>query len=245
MARMTRNDGMTVDILIADDEAPALNELTALLRADARVGEIYRASSGADALRVLSATSVGVVFLDIHMPGLSGLDLARALQQFQQRPAVIFVTADDSRAVDAFDVAAVDYVLKPVRLERLTVALGRAIDANLAGSPAVSDEKIPVTVGSETRIIRRADVRWVHAQGDYSRLWTTTGSHLVRTPISELEERWHAAGFVRIHRSYLVHRDAVTSVHLSGNTPTVTLAEIELPVSRRLTATVRERLLRS
>ncbi len=245
MARMTRNDGMTVDILIADDEAPALNELTALLRADARVGEIYRVSSGADALRVLSATSVGVVFLDIHMPGLSGLDLARALQQFQQRPAVIFVTADDSRAVDAFDVAAVDYVLKPVRLERLTVALGRAIDANLAGSPAVSDEKIPITVGSETRIIRRADVRWVHAQGDYSRLWTTTGSHLVRTPISELEERWHAAGFVRIHRSYLVHRDAVTSVHLSGNTPTVTLAEIELPVSRRLTATVRERLLRS
>ncbi|MGF3054911.1 LytR/AlgR family response regulator transcription factor [Microbacterium sp. YY-03] len=181
---MTRNDGMTVDILIADDEAPALNELTALLRADARVGEIYRVSSGADALRVLSATSVGVVFLDIHMPGLSGLDLARALQQFQQRPAVIFVMADDSRAVDAFDVAAVDYVLKPVRLERLTVALGRAIDANLAGSPAVSDEKIPVTVGSETRIIRRADVRWVHAQGDYSRLWTTTGSHLVRTPIS-------------------------------------------------------------
>ncbi|MGF3054441.1 LytTR family transcriptional regulator DNA-binding domain-containing protein [Microbacterium sp. YY-03] len=67
----------------------------------------------------------------------------------------------------------------------------------------------------------------------------------MKSPISELEERWHAAGFVRIHRSYLVHRDAVTSVHLSGNTPTVTLAEIELPVSRRLTATVRERLLRS
>ncbi|MBV0893788.1 LytTR family DNA-binding domain-containing protein [Microbacterium sp. NC79] len=236
---------MTVDILIADDEAPALDELTALLRADARVGEIYRASSGAAALRVLSEASVSVVFLDIHMPGLSGLDLARALQQFQQRPAVIFVTADDSRAIEAFDVAAVDYVLKPVRAERLAVALGRAIDANLAGAPAVADEKIPVTVGSDTRLIRRADVRWVHAQGDYSRLWTASGSHLIRTPISELEERWHSAGFVRIHRSYLVHRDAVTSLHLSGNTPTVTLAEIELPVSRRLTASVRERLLRS
>lgn len=243
---------MTVDILIADDEAPALDELATLLRADGRIGEIYRASSGADALRILSEASVGVVFLDIHMPGLGGLDLARALQQFQQRPAVIFVTADDSRAVEAFDVAAVDYLLKPVRVARLTVALGRAIDAlgraidaNLAGSPAVTDEKIPVAVGSETRLIRRTDVRWVHAQGDYSRLWTATGGHLVRVPISELEERWHAAGFVRIHRSYLVHRDAVTSVHLSGNTPTVTLAEIELPVSRRLTAAVRERLLRA
>ena len=106
MARMTRNDGMTVDILIADDEAPALNELTALLRADARVGEIYRASSGADALRVLSATSVGVVFLDIHMPGLSGLDLARALQQFQQQADELYppkqrVASIENGAIDA------------------------------------------------------------------------------------------------------------------------------------------------
>lgn len=235
---------MTVDILIADDEAPARDELSALLRADPRVGEIYRASSGAEALRVLSTAVVGVAFLDIHMPGLDGLDLAKALQQFSQRPAVVFVTADDSRGVEAFDVAAVDYLLKPVWPERLSVALGRAIEANVTGSPVVTDEKIPVTVGSETRLIRRADVRWVQAQGDYSRLWTMTGSHLIRTPISELEERWHAAGFLRVHRSYLVHRDAITSLHLTGNTPTINVAEVELPVSRRLSSTVRDALLR-
>ncbi|WP_040168144.1 LytR/AlgR family response regulator transcription factor [Microbacterium gorillae] len=236
---------MTVDVLVADDEAPVLEELAALLRADERVGEIHRARTGADALRILTETTVSVCFLDIHMPGLGGLDLARALQQFQVRPAVVFVTADDARAVEAFDVAAVDYLLKPVRPARLAQALGRAIEASAPQQPAVTDEKIPVTVGAETRLVRRSDVRWVQAQGDYSRLFTAQGDHLVRTPISDLAERWEPVGFVRLHRSYLVRADAVTAVHLSGSAPTVSLAEIELPVSRRMVAEVRERLLRS
>lgn len=235
---------MRVDILVADDEAPALDELTALLRADARVGEIYRARSGAEALRILSESSVDVAFLDIHMPGLDGLDLARALAQFHTRPAVVFVTADDARAVEAFDIAAADYVLKPVRSERLHLALGRAIDAAGASTPTFTDEKIPVTSGAETRLIRRSDVRWVHAEGDYSRLWTAADGHLVRIPISELEQRWESVGFVRVHRSYLVHRDAVVSVRLTGASPVVSLREIELPVSRRMLPAVRDRLLR-
>ena len=236
---------MSVDVLVADDEQPALAELTALLGADERVGQVHAVGSGVDALRVLSQTPVSAAFLDIHMPGVSGLDLARTMAQFQTRPAVVFVTADEALAVDAFDVAAVDYLLKPVRADRLRLALGRAIDAAAPSAPAVADEKIAVTVGAETRIVRRSDVRWVQAQGDYSRLWTRDGDHLVRVPISELEHRWAAVGFVRVHRSYLVHRDAVTSSRLHGTAPTVTLAEIELPVSRRLMAGVRERLLRA
>ena len=236
---------MTVDILVADDEAPVLDELTALLRADDRAGEILRARSGAEALRLLSTHPVDVAFLDIHMPGLSGLDLARTLAQFVHRPAVVFVTADDALAVEAFDVAAVDYLLKPVRPERLRVALGRAIDQASPGAPATAavDERIPVTSRGETRMVRRSEVRWVQAQGDYSRLWTDRDDHLIRTPISELEERWTGAGFLRVHRSYLVQIDAVTGASLSGSAPTVSVGAVELPVSRRLLAEVRERLL--
>lgn len=237
---------MTIDVLVADDERPALDELALLLGRDERIGTVHTASSGAEAIRILSALPVDAAFLDIHMPGLSGFDLARALAQFQRRPAVVFVTADEAGALEAFDVSAVDYVLKPVRPQRLRQAVDRLVDAaGAAGGPvAPPDETLPVTVGTTTRLVRRSDVRWVQAQGDYSRLWTDADSYLVRAPISELEERWRAAGFVRVHRSYLVHRDAVTAARLGGPTPTVMLESIELPVSRRLVAAVREQLVR-
>lgn len=231
---------MSVEVLVADDEAPALHELATLLAADPRVTVVHTASGGAEALRLLERGEIAVAFLDIHMPGITGFDLAKALAGLRVRPAVVFVTADESGAVRAFDLEAVDYVLKPVRAERLYRALGRA----LASGTDPADETIPVTVGSTTRLVRRAEIRWVQANGDYSRLYTPTCDHLVRIPLSELAERWSEAGFVRVHRSYLVHRDAVTEVRLAGSAPTVVLAEIELPVSRRLVPSVRDALLR-
>ncbi len=227
-------------MLVADDEAPALAELVSLLSADERVGSVHAAASGAEALRILERGGVAVAFLDIHMPGLTGFDLARALGGFRQRPTIVFVTADEAGAVQAFDLEAVDYLLKPVRTARLHRALGRAIDAGAA----TTDETIAVTVGATTRLVRRSDVRWVQAQGDYSRLYTAASDHLVRTALSELAERWADAGFVRVHRSYLVRRDAIAEVRLSGSSPTVMLPEIELPVSRRLLPSVRDTLLR-
>lgn len=231
---------MSVEVLVADDEAPALHELATLLAADPRVTVVHTASGGAEALRLLERGEIAVAFLDIHMPGITGFDLAKALAGLRVRPAVVFVTADESGAVRAFDLEAVDYVLKPVRAERLYRALGRA----LASGNDPADETIPVTVGSTTRLVRRAEVRWVQANGDYSRLYTPTCDHLVRVPLSELADRWADAGFVRVHRSYLVHRDAVTEVRLAGSAPTVVLADIELPVSRRLVSAVRDALLR-
>lgn len=236
---------MSVAVLVADDEAPARAELVALLAADPRVAEVHAAASGAEALRILDTVDVAVAFLDIHMPGLSGFDLARALARLRERPAVVFVTADDAGAVEAFDVEAVDFVLKPVRAERLSRSLGRALAAGAgAGADADDDETIAVTVGSTTRLVRRAEIRWVQASGDYSRLYTPTCDHLVRLPLSDLADRWAHAGFVRVHRSYLVHRDAIVEVRLSGTAPSVVLAEIELPVSRRLVPSVRDALLR-
>ena len=115
--------------LAVDDELPQLDELAYLLRRDERVGEVLTASDATEALRQLRDRPVDVVFLDIRMPGLDGLELARVLTRFAQPPAVVFVTAHDDRAVDAFDLGAVDYLLKPLRADRLSESLRRVVDA--------------------------------------------------------------------------------------------------------------------
>lgn len=237
----TEPTGLTV--LVADDEPPAIDELVRMLADDSRVGTVYRASSGSDAIRQLAATSVDVAFLDIHMPGLSGFDLARAIARFDRRPAIIFVTADGDGALEAFDLQATDYLLKPVRAERVVRSISRVIDGLDSRNPAVvpvRDDLIAVTVGSTTRMIRREDVHYVQAQGDYARLFTDDSSHLVRIPISDLERQWADAGFLRIHRSYLVDLSRLERLRLGTGHPSVTIAGAELPVSRRLVASVRD-----
>ncbi|MBM7503641.1 LytR/AlgR family response regulator transcription factor [Agromyces aurantiacus] len=235
----------TIDVLIADDERPVLDELELLLRRDPRVGRILRASSGSEAVRLLAEQPVDAAFLDIHMPGLSGFDLARAMTRFARPPAIVFVTADEAGAVEAFDVAAVDFILKPIRRERLERAVARILTGrDASGDPGtVADEHIPVKVGDVMRVVHRSDVRWVQSQGDYARLHTETDSHLVRESISDLEERWASAGFIRVHRSYLVDRAAITTARLSGAHPAVVVAGEEIPVSRRSVGSVRDAIL--
>ncbi|MFK4759604.1 LytR/AlgR family response regulator transcription factor [Microbacterium sp. ZW T5_45] len=234
-----------IDVLVADDEKPALHELVHLLRADMRIGEILPAASGAEALRLLTEKTVGIAFLDIHMPGLLGTDLARAVHALASAPAIVFVTADEARAVEAFELRAVDYLLKPVRAERLRRAVDRVLELGESAAASGDDEVLPVTVGATVRFVRRSEVRWVQAQGDYSRLHGEDGTgNLVRIPISELETRWAEAGFLRIHRSSLVRVSAVTEARLSGGEPSVSVGEVVLPVSRRLVASVRDTLMR-
>ncbi len=233
-----------ISVLIADDEPPALDELAYLLGQDPRVSSVHRAASGAEAVRLLSERSVDAAFLDIHMPGLSGFDLARALTRFEKRPALVFVTADEDQALEAFEFAAVDYLLKPVRLERLQRTLDRIIDAGHA-TPTGSiqrPELVAVTLGGTTRMIRRDDVRYVQAQGDYARLHTDDSSYLVRIPLSDLERQWADAGYIRVHRSYLVQLDHVTRLRGTPGNATVTIGGAELPVSRRLLPALREAL---
>jgi len=236
-----------ISVLIADDEQPAVDELAFLLRQDPRIGVIHVASSGAEAIRLLSREPVDAAFLDIHMPGLTGFDLARALQRFERAPAFVFVTADEEGALEAFDLAAVDYLLKPVRTERLQRSVSRVVEALRAGTatepaPPSQPETIAVTLGGTTRMIRRDDVRYVQAQGDYARLHTEDASYLVRVPMADLERTWADAGFIRVHRSYLVALPHVTRVRLGGDHASVTVGDAELPVSRRLLPALRERL---
>ncbi|GAA1780378.1 LytTR family DNA-binding domain-containing protein [Nostocoides veronense] len=230
--------------LVVDDEAPARSELRYLLEQDERIAGVRVAASGTDALRVLENEPVDVVFSDISMPGLDGMELARVLARFAHRPAVVFVTAHDQHAVDAFAISAVDYVMKPVRPERLAEAVRRVVGA-VAPAPESrdEDETIPVELGGITRFVSRRDIRYVQAHGDYVRLHTDTGSHLVRIPLNTLEERWAAAGFVRIHRSTLVSLKHVTQVRMDHGKASVRVGDTDLPVSRRHMRELRQQLL--
>jgi DNA-binding LytR/AlgR family response regulator len=245
MAGAPPSTGQPLRALVVDDEAPALEELAWLLAKDPRIRVVRAATSGAEALRTLDTEPVDVVFCDIKMPGLDGLDLARVLARFSQRPQVVFVTAYDRHAIEAFDLRATDYVMKPVRLERLAEAVRRVVEAAAAEvSPKVEDETIPVELGGVTRLVRRSQVRYVEAHGDYARLHTATGSHLVRIPLTTLAERWAEAGFVRIHRSTLVALPHVDEIRMDGGRCLVRLGERTLQVSRRLTRQLQNRLSR-
>jgi DNA-binding LytR/AlgR family response regulator len=240
--------------LLVDDEAPMLAELRWLLGQDERIGEIHTASSGAEALKALDAHPIDVIFTDISMPGLDGLDLARVLSRFAVRPQVVFVTAYDEHAVAAFELEATDYVMKPVRPDRLAEAVrrvvaGRAEAVAAAGMPSaepLSDETIPVELGGVTTFVQRSQILYAQAQGDYARLHTGKASHLVRISLNALEERWGEYGFVRIHRSTLVSTHHITAVTINGGRCRVRLVDdSELEVSRRHTRALRDRLIRS
>ncbi len=291
--------------LVVDDEAPAAAELAWLLEQDDRIGQVRTVHSGADALRALdggSGAPADVIFCDIRMPGLDGMELARVLSRFADPPLIVFVTAYGDHALGAFDVSATDYVMKPVRPERLAEAVRKVVErvgrgGSLAGAtgapvpgstggpasavgvplggveqygdPATSaygtggdvrtggpggagsgpgaveaDETIPVELGGVTRFVQRSEILYVQAQGDYARLHTASGSHLVRISLTHLEERWGPAGFARIHRSTLVSLPAVTQVRTERGRCVVVLGDTELQVSRRHTRELRDRLLR-
>lgn len=234
---------MSLRVLVVDDERPALDELAFLLGRDPRVREVLTCASATETLRVLQETPVDAVFLDVQMPGLTGLELAQVLARFKEPPPVVFVTAHDQHAVEAFELQAVDYVLKPVGADRLAEAVRRVVDGAGDRGPA-GDLQVPVELGGVTRFVARSAISHVEAQGDYARLHTDEGSHLVRTPLSQLEEEWGPAGFVRIHRSLLVSLAHVAEVRMDAGRCTIVVAGSELGVSRRHTRELRDLLMK-
>ncbi|MFF5082016.1 LytR/AlgR family response regulator transcription factor [Actinoplanes sp. NPDC000266] len=240
---------MSLVVLAVDDEPPALDELAYLLNADGRVAHVHRAGDATEALRVLRDTEVDAVFLDIRMPGLDGMELARILRRFARPPAIVFVTAYDDGAVDAFDLGVTDYVRKPVRAERLGESLRRVAGLRTvpAAAPAqpADEPAIPVELAGTTRMLPRSSVRWVEAQGDYARLHTSDASHLVRVSLATLADRWADAGFVRIHRSFLVQIRLIAELRLTPSGYVVNIDGVELPVSRRHTRELKDRLIRA
>ena len=255
-------------VLAVDDEMAGLDEMKYLLGNNPRVAEVLTAFDAAEALRLLRSDDQGrardsdesvvdAVFADVSMPGLSGMELARVLNAFKHPPALVFITGHEENALEAFEVGALDYIMKPADSGRVDRALrtvektkqqragaGRVVES----APAEDDEVIPVELGGTTKLIPRSEVRWVEAQGDYARLHTQDGSHLVRIPLAQLEERWSEAGFLRIHRSYLVSLPLVTELRMSSSGYSVVLGggpQKELPVSRRHTRELKDRLVRA
>ncbi|MFF0225262.1 LytR/AlgR family response regulator transcription factor [Streptomyces sp. NPDC004629] len=242
--------------LAVDDERPSLEELLYLLHADPRIGSVEGAGDATEALRRITRAlesgpdgpdAIDVVFLDVQMPGLDGLELARLLTGFAHPPLVVFVTAHEDFAVRAFDLKAVDYLLKPVRKERLAEAARRV--AEVRGAPRIpvhepDPDQLPVELGGVTRFVAVDDITHVEAQGDYARLHTDRGSHLVRIPLSTLEDRWRSRGFVRIHRRHLVALRHIGELRLDAGTVSVLVGGEELQVSRRHARELRDLLMR-
>lgn len=243
----------SLTVLAVDDEAPALDELVYLLGRHPDIGQVYRAGDATSALRELNGRTIDAIFLDINMPGLSGIELAGVLANYSQRPLVVFVTAHDDKAIAAFDVGAIDYLLKPIRDDRLDEAVRRVAAARSAQAGDGGDDDsdvIPAELGGVTHLVPRDSIGWVEAEGDYARLHSASGSHLVRIPLSTLETRWRDRGFQRVHRSYLVALRLVTGLRTSEGAVLVRLRAngaspaVELPVSRRQARELRDRLVR-
>ncbi len=229
--------------LLVDDEAPARSELRYLLSTHLEVEVVGEAASAAEALKLASVVPYDVVFLDVEMPGLSGLEAARLVHGRPGRPQLVFVTAHEQYAVDAFAVEALDYLLKPVEPERLAQVVRRLSGTERPAAAPV--EKIPVVSGGETVLLDWDEVHYARADGDYSRIHTYDRSYLCTQSLRQLEGTLPGR-FARIHRSYLVNLAKVAAVKRAGP-DRLRLAlddreRTELDVARRQSKAVRERL---
>lgn len=226
------NGGLRV--LAVDDELPVLKDLGRLLETCEVVETVVLAEGGAQALRCIAEQPFDVVFLDVRMPDIDGLELATLLGRFAAPPALVFVSAYEDGAVGAIeqDLHPLDYLMKPVSRGRVEQALARVLAGEARGSrrlaagnltdtgiqtgggtetsslpPGTTDEIIPVENqrGGATRLLDRSSILYIQSEGDYVRIHADSGRYLVRAVLSDIEQRWGPHGFVRVHRSYVAN----------------------------------------
>jgi len=230
--------------LLVDDEAPARSELRYLLAQHRDVAVVDEAAGAAEAVELAADGRYDVVFCDVEMPGLTGLEAAALVRDRRRPPAVVFVTAHEQYAVDAFAVEAFDYLLKPVDPRRLARVLDRL--RARAGDAEAAVEKIAVVAGARTELLDFDQIHYVQADGDYSRVHTFDRSYLSTASLGELEAKLPAGRFARIHRSYLVNLAKVSGVRRAApDRVRLQLADAdgtELDVARRQMRRLRERL---
>jgi two-component system, LytTR family, response regulator AlgR len=204
--------------LVVDDEPLAIERLQILCAREPAIDLVGTATDGEAALRLVDALQPDLILLDIAMPGMDGMAVARALEGKAQRPAVIFCTAFDQFAVAAFDVAAVDYLLKPVAPERLARAIARIAGKRNAEPRIATAHATEFWVPHRSEMIRiaAADIDRIEAERDYMRLHVGGRSYLLHQTISELERRLDPARFIRLHRSSIVRRDRIDRLAHDG-----------------------------
>jgi DNA-binding LytR/AlgR family response regulator len=228
--------------------------LVRLLGANPAVADLHTAGDVMGAVRLLQSVEADVVFAGVGLTALDGFDLARIVSQFAWVPMVVLVAADGRRAAEAFEVGAVDYLLRPVSAPRLAESLrrvpgmaraatGSAPGASVAQRIPAADELVPVTVGGMRTRVARSTVRWLEAHRGYTRLHTSGASYPVNDSLVNLARAWAEDGFVQIHRSYAVRLTAVTELRRAAEHLSVVVDGHELPVSRRFGQQVRHLLL--
>ena len=206
-------------ILVVDDEPLAVERLQLLLARCPGATVVGTANDGEAALRIAEAVTPDLVLLDIAMPGMDGIDVARALSESPVDPAVVFVTAFDNFAVAAFDVAAIDYLMKPVQLDRLERALARVAE-HVAGGGRGGGRRRPAHVEEfwvpdHSGLVRIAasDIDRITAERDYMRLHVGARSWLIHRTIAKLEEDLDPELFLRVHRSVILRKDTIAGLY--------------------------------
>jgi two-component system LytT family response regulator len=212
-----------------DDEPAGRRGVRLLLERQCGLEVVGEACDGESAIRLIRELRPSIVFLDIQMPGCDGFEVLRAFPR-DERPVVVFVTAFDMHAVEAFEINAVDYLLKPfdddrfytaletakhVWASRSTAGLNAKVDAVIArlgeteGEAPRADERITVKTAGEIYFLRPEEIDWIEAEGDYMKFHVGSQTHLMRETMSRLEARLDPRHFVRIHRSTIVNLDQV------------------------------------
>jgi two-component system, LytTR family, response regulator AlgR len=239
-------------VFIADDEEPARERLKTLLgdiAAQVPAQVVGEARNGVQAIELVPPSGAQVLLLDIQMPGMGGLEVARHLARLNQPPRIVFVTAHDRHAVEAFELNALDYLLKPVRADRLAAALKKATvpeNANLEKAAEAPREYLSLAERNRIVLLPVRDILYLRAEEKYVTVRTRAREHLVEEPLIALEKEF-AARFIRIHRNCLVARAAIRGFERAPNDDgeahwLVVLDGLEerLPVSRRQWPAVRE-----
>lgn len=244
-------------ILAVDDEQTQVQDLARLLRSCHSVSSVECAFDGHDALVKATAHHYHAIFLDVRMPDLDGLALGRVLRRFEAAPQLVFVSAYDSAAVGAFELRALDYLLKPVSRRRVEEAVARvaaAVQSGDGGEPsrerrstAKSDSGMVAVANARTgatRLIARSAILYVQSYGDFVRVVTEDGRYLVRATLVETERRWEPFGFVRVHRQYVANlARAVELRPMLGGTAELSFPGGQtIPVARRHAAALGRQL---
>lgn len=238
-------EDVLLNVIIVDDEAPARSELRYLLGEVGGVEVLAEAASVREAIEKMQSYPVDVLFLDVSMPEVTGIQFAEALQRLKNPPAVIFVTAYSEHALEGFKVNAVDYLVKPVEIDRLHQAVNRATEYVTLHVKATQSERIPVEKGGKKILIAIDSIRYVMARDDYAYLQTDSDRYFSTVSLAQLEKRLDGHGFFRVHRGYLVNLSMVEEVEpVAGGTLLLTLNGVEdkIPVSRRRVSSLKKAL---
>ncbi len=236
--------------LVVDDEPLVRSELVYALGKVAADVEVTEAPDAVEALRELAAERYDVVFLDINLPGLSGLEATRVINAQPVKPQVVFVTAHDTHAVDAFELAVCDYVVKPVSQERLARTIERVRAAlQSAGGPAAAaavQSRVALEDGERTRLAKVSEIRYVQANGHVVTARLFDADLRWKGSLAEAAARLEPAGFLRVHRAYLVNPERVVEVEpYFGGAYLLRVddkSRSEVPISRNYLPAVRKAL---